>query len=110
MIIYTCPKCNKEFNNKSNFEYHISKKIKSCIPIKINNFENNIIKEELKFSCNLCNLSFSRKTSLNRHIRERCKNKKYNDELETLKHKYNLLKKENELLLAEIDELKNINL
>ena len=35
MVIYKCNKCNKEFNQKTNFISHINKNI-SCIDVNIN--------------------------------------------------------------------------
>jgi len=49
-------------------------------------------------ACLYCDTVFTRKTNLNRHMKERCKSKKYCDELELLKEKFDLIMKENELL------------
>ncbi len=33
MVNYTCPTCSKQFNRKSNYDYHIENKKKPCQPI-----------------------------------------------------------------------------
>ena len=39
MVLYTCKKCNKEFNNKHNFVYHINRKF-PCIYDEVNDIKN----------------------------------------------------------------------
>ena len=58
MVIYTCEKCNKEFNQKSNYSKHINRK-KLC-----NSNEKNII----IYKCEKCNKEFNYKTSYLYHI------------------------------------------
>ncbi len=58
MVIYTCEKCNKVFNQKSNYLKHIHRK-KSC-----NSNESNII----IYKCEKCNKEFNYKTSYLYHI------------------------------------------
>ena len=38
MVLYTCKKCNKEFNNKHNFVYHINRKF-PCIYDEVNDIK-----------------------------------------------------------------------
>lgn len=69
MIQYICPKCHKVFNKKSNYNYHINIRKRSCVPIKP------CMKEYIfkpKFQCSKCNISFSSKSNLNRHIDNSC--------------------------------------
>jgi hypothetical protein len=40
MVLYTCKKCNKEFDNKHNFVYHINRKF-PCIYDEVNDIKNN---------------------------------------------------------------------
>jgi hypothetical protein len=161
MAIFSCPKCKKEFNRKSNFNYHIENKIRPCkiiiidndiknyddtpeysssapeysssapecsdiLPkntestIEINNItlrdmlEHNIeklINTNLKKKthdnmCIYCETIFTRNTNLQRHLKDRCKSKKYYDELELIRKKLNIVIIENEHLKQ---ELKNHN-
>lgn len=76
----------------------------------------NIVNKGNTMSCIYCDAIFSRNDNLQRHMKERCKSKKYIDELEKLKEKLNLLsgsyqnlEKENENLKKENNELKNSN-
>jgi len=76
----------------------------------------NIVNKGNTMSCMYCDAIFSRNDNLQRHMKERCKSKKYIDELEKLKEKLNLLsgsyqnlEKENENLKKENNELKNSN-
>jgi uncharacterized C2H2 Zn-finger protein len=88
MVLYTCKKCNKEFNQKSNYLTHINKK-KSC-----DNYENNII----IYKCEKCNKEFNHKSNYITHINKKipCNNKD--------------LINENKVLLIKIKELENKNL
>ena len=54
-------------------------------------------------TCIYCDTVFSRQDSLRRHINERCKSKKYFDELEKLKERLNRMKNENEILKIRAD-------
>lgn len=131
MVYFKCKKCNKEFNRKSNFDYHINDKKKPCYVFndktEFNNdfFEQKIINEEnnkiininqdnaniiedidtikqSNFSCKFCHKILSYKSSLVRHEKFRCKIKKENDELELVKKKLNELSVENEKLKKEM--------
>ena len=86
MVCYKCDKCDKEFNQKSNYMAHINRK-KSC---NINENTNIIL-----YKCEICNKEFNQKCNYISHI-----NQKYNTQLE----KENIqLKTENE----KINELYN---
>ena len=146
MVNYVCEQCNKNFDKKSNFITHTQNKKRPCSTIKIDNIQQidiilpknteiltkdnfNIIDDSIetktlnltnKHTCMYCNTTFTQKVSLNRHLKDRCKSKKYLDELEILKEKLNLLtntfnkelekiKNENKELKKENDKLKNEN-
>jgi len=97
MVIHYCPLCNKEFNKKSTYDYHINNKKNPCVNEKVQlstyknenpeknpeNPENidmtvkelhfkmpNICKE---FVCKNCNKMFTRKDNLKVHIEQYCK-------------------------------------
>jgi hypothetical protein len=57
-------------------------------------------------TCIYCESSFTRHSSLQRHLKERCKSKKYYDELEKIKLKFERVISNNEHLLKENEELK----
>jgi hypothetical protein len=166
MKIFKCPNCNKEFNRKSNFEYHIKGKKRPCIVLEhkkeaklaeteaklakteaklakteqklaniktenqynftfkddvvsdnfininpydviLGNTNNTVNNDENKYICKYCNTIFGHKSSLTKHEKERCKTKKYCDELEVLKQKLKTLSTENEELKKEMKELKH---
>ena len=161
MPIYKCLECKKEFNRKSNFDYHIKERKRPCnniiietipkhtetipihtetipihtniIPIHTNkNFSNmqtnslsindiilndiekisninNIEKDNNNNTCIYCNTSFVQKSSLNRHLKDRCKSKKYFDELETIKMKFDNIINKYEILKNKKNNTKNIN-
>jgi hypothetical protein len=121
MVCYTCDKCNKEFTKKSNYITHQNKK-KSCIKENIVDISNTLVKnitmddnnnnkiinnneiENTIFNCLFCNQIFSRNDNLQRHIKNRCKIKKYIDELEITKTKLKEATPENEKLNKIIKE------
>ena len=110
MTLYTCLVCNKQFNRKCNYNYHIDNKKKPCtennniispessdflqnlivIPPKpldileqatnLTNDNVNKAEKELKLICNHCDKIFSRNDNLQRHLKDRCKTKIKNDE------------------------------
>lgn len=101
-----------------NFEENINKELNNDILFKkIDNMLNtNLVNDDSVTTCMYCESIFTRNDNLQRHIKERCKSKKYIDELEKLKQKLNLLsgnyqnlEKENENLKKENKELKNNN-
>ena len=57
-------------------------------------------------TCIYCESTFTRHSSLQRHLKERCKSKKYYDELEKIKLKFETVICNNEHLLKENEELK----
>lgn len=81
---FICPKCNKVFNKKSNYNYHVFKRKTSCM----RNFKHKNISTNLKikpkmaekynihFLCPICFISFTRKDNLNRHTKSFHKLKK----------------------------------
>jgi uncharacterized C2H2 Zn-finger protein len=133
MIFYKCEKCNKEFNQKSNYLSHINRK-KSCIDIVNNtNINNNII----NYKCEKCNKEFNYKTNYLSHINRKksciiddntnkthnviykCEicNKEFNKKSNYLSHinkknpcnSKDLINK-NKILLDKIKELENIKI
>jgi DNA-directed RNA polymerase subunit RPC12/RpoP len=88
MVLYKCEKCNKEFNQKSNYMVHINRK-KSCIVNE--NTDNNI--NTLIYKCEKCNKEFTKKYNYSLHINKNnpCNSKD--------------LIKENKILLSKIKKL-----
>ena len=84
---YKCERCLKEFEQKSNYMYHINKKFKCKMPPpettqsppKNHPIPPNEEIEQLTNKCNYCQMIFSRKDALTRHINKSCKIKKEND-------------------------------
>ncbi len=134
MVIYTCEKCNKKFNQKGHYFVHINKKF-SCnqeldnskiFPSpsenskKHKNFEENqeISDEKPKifienqiikngFFCNYCNKNFSTNFNLNKHCKNSCKVKKLQDQEKENIFKI-LLAKEEEMKKREVETKKEI--
>ncbi len=158
MVLYYCPKCNKEFNKSTNLMNHLNRK-RPCtflndykapktsesnpktsnlnpktseinpktsqnlnLEVKSDNensFNNlllnhinklvNPIKNNDNNTCMYCETIFSTKSNLQRHLKDRCKSKKYCDELEKIKIKFEDVMNNNEHLLKEIEDLKKEN-
>jgi len=95
MVLYKCNRCNKEFNRKSNYNYHINRK-KPCK--KVNQKQKSkLIKTNHTYKCFNCNKIYSTKSNLNRHIKQYCKelqeiteNNHKNDQTNQ-SYKYNIL-------------------
>lgn len=66
MTIYKCENCDKLFDQKCNFDYHVLKRKIPCQKKK--NYE-----KKTKFECQNCNNTFATKFTLERHILEFCK-------------------------------------
>lgn len=77
MPTYECPKCNKLFNHKSHYSYHISKRKRECVPHKIPHtppIPHNVSDKEISICrCSSCGKTFSRKDNLKRHVQKFCK-------------------------------------
>jgi len=111
MVFYKCEKCNKEFNQKSNYIVHINRK-KSCI---INEETDNNI---LIYKCEKCNKEFTKKYNYLLHINKNnpCNSKDLIKENKILLSKIKKLEKnqknniqlENKIILLE-EENKKIN-
>ena len=124
MVLYKCNNCDKIFYQKSNYEYHLNRKIpckklqkideqncteiheQNCTEIHEQNcteiHEQNCTKDHeiIKLNnrkCPHCYKIFTRSSSLNMHLRSRCKVKKREDEQK---------KEEDNKLVKEIEELK----
>jgi len=89
MIEYICKNCNKIFNKKSNYSYHINRKIKCISPqAEKNHFwdsqnHNNDSILSSKNKCDYCFKTFSTNSNYNRHVKN-CKLKENNNKLELL--------------------------
>ena len=57
MAFYTCTICNKIFNQKCNYTYHLNRKFK-CVN---NNVTNN------EYTCKTCGKNFTTNSNMNRH-------------------------------------------
>ena len=103
MVVYACDKCDKIFNRKSSYDYHLKRKT-SCDKNKIKNriaeipnleaefenleaeFENleaeneNLEAENEKSVCEYCNKSFTLRYNMLKHIKRSCKIAKNLDE------------------------------
>ncbi len=94
MVNYMCQTCGKQFNRKSNYDYHTENKKNPCIPIsqKFKNipehseiFQNIKYKQEdketnIEHECCYCGKIFSTGFNLNKHIKNNCKIKKEDDD------------------------------
>jgi len=100
MVLYKCEKCNKEFNQKSNYLKHINRK-NPCILI-----ENNII----IYKCEKCNKEFNHKTNYLYHINKvnSCNDINLQEKCNKLEIELFNLKKQNELLIKENNNTKEL--
>lgn len=128
---HICILCNKVFNRKSNYDYHVENKKKPCIPTikndppeSANNIDmlikdeiltkDNVLIEELKESlvntnnyvCVYCDKTFTRVDSLKKHVNGRCKLQQNNDEFEKLKKNMEIIINNNLNLEKEIVNFK----
>jgi len=67
MVCYKCEKCNKEFNQKSNYMSHINRK-KSCIIDDIININTITNTNTIIYKCEKCNKEFNKKFNYISHI------------------------------------------
>jgi DNA-directed RNA polymerase subunit RPC12/RpoP len=134
-MLYKCDRCNKEFNQKSNYNYHINRK-NPCN--NINNIEssNNIIEtitvqiptqipqnttqipqntaqisdqNTNLFVCVFCNKKFTRKDILTRHKNHHCKENKVMIKLKKLEERNVKLEERNVKLEEKINILEQEN-
>lgn len=127
-MIYICPKCNKIFDRKSTYDYHVYKRKKPCknnnmfscskckknfsTKFNLSRHQEKYCKYELKknksdktFICSYCNDQFSRKYTMERHIKSRCEIKR---KLDTDKEEiYNKLIKQLKKQNKKIEKLEN---
>ena len=62
MVIHTCTICKREFNKKSHYIFHITKKKIPCIQTDINiNKENNILHQQQKFCTEIAPITIKNK-------------------------------------------------
>lgn len=67
MVVHTCHRCNKQFNHKAPYDYHMYKMKKPCI--NINKMQNtNTMQTNSLFKCCYCNKTYNRKDNLKRHM------------------------------------------
>jgi hypothetical protein len=102
MVVYICPDCNKEFNRKSNYDFHTLNRKNPCNksnftvvpkPTKVTEEPENIVDLLLKnvepsnnsCACVYCDKIFTRMDSLKKHLNGRCKTKENYEELDKLK-------------------------
>lgn len=130
MVVYACDKCDKIFNRKSSYDYHLKRKT-SCDKKKIKNriaeipnleaefkileAENeNLEAENEKSVCGYCNKSFTLRYNMLKHVKRSCKIAKNLDEkqkmifmkLKKLEEDNKSVNDKNRRLEDEIKELK----
>lgn len=92
-MIYKCDNCNKKFNQKSNYDMHMKRKI-PCVDS--DNTEGKIYK------CEYCDIIFGRSDNLKRHIDGRCKEKIKREEENLKREEENIIIQE---MVDKIEEL-----
>jgi uncharacterized C2H2 Zn-finger protein len=103
MVLYKCDKCNKEFNQKSNYIIHTNRKK----PCNINDNNKIIINEKkILYKCDKCNKEFNQKSNYLTHINRKipCNNNI------SIEDKYKILENQNNNLIKEINEIKYKNI
>jgi len=103
MVLYKCDKCNKEFNQKSNYIRHINRK-KTCIL-------NEVINDNIKiYKCDKCNKEFNQKSNFIYHINKQneCNNVNLEEKYQELEQKYNTVINKNMLLENENNKLNEL--
>jgi DNA-directed RNA polymerase subunit RPC12/RpoP len=104
--MYTCKKCKKEFNNKSNFNRHLNRIIDCKTGSKTS--------KKMTYSCNKCGREFNRKDSMKRH-NYNCKVNINKIKIQGNKNKtitgkkVNLINKSNNSKIINIDKIVLIN-
>ena len=81
MPIYNCPNCDKQFDRRSNYNYHVYKRSRPCtaknnttiINDQSEDLENN--KQQPHLECPQCHKVYHNKSNLNRHLRQYCTHK-----------------------------------
>ena len=120
-MLYKCHRCNKEFNQKSNYTTHLNRKNPCKIiinSVNSNNIIESIITQEnvqntqkntqitqentQNLKCIFCSKLYSRSDALSRHIKNYCKENKIIDKLKKLENKIDILEQENESLKKQI--------
>ena len=104
MVLYKCDKCNKEFNQKSNYIMHTNRK-KAC--------DINIINEKkILYKCDKCNKEFNQKSNYLTHINRKipCNNINIEDKYKILENQNNNLIKENDIIKNKIIILEQENI
>lgn len=137
MVEYNCPKCNKIFKKKYNYEKHIYNRKKMCsnkIPCKYckkyysskSNLNKHLrtsckvynryspkLKSTERICCKYCNKMFSNKTNMYRHVREYCKEKTEKklllEQIEHMKNEINKLKYNNDHNIVNNGTINNNN-
>jgi hypothetical protein len=103
MPLRKCPKCGKEFKQKSHFDWHMYEKKNPC-----NKLSNDIVQAgaesrifDDEIVCIYCDIVFSTKYSLQRHLQKSCKKRKILSAKDEL---FKLLVEKNSILETKLEE------
>ena len=105
MPAHKCPRCGKEFDNKSNYNRHLTRKTPCALVLEIEELEEE--KKDSPNRCRFCGRVFSRSDSLARHMKQACKIAPRNGNTEGMEKLYeHTIRKMQAKYDTEIDALK----